>query len=302
MSEEIINELRKSAIDSVFQPNAIFYPNETWIDLIRSIVFNGELRQPTGATQKLSVELLGYKTIWPMSCPLLTLSARKLSYRFAAAEAGWILSGDDRVSTIQEFAPKIAQYSDDGSRFFGAYGPMVKGQFNYVVNCLTEDQSSRQAVISIWRPNPPKSKDIPCTLSLQFLLRKTSENTLLLSTIAYMRSSDAWLGTPYDVFNFSIISLVLASELQLRTGKHIRLGTLTLFTGSHHLYIDDIEMIDKRSNLINSGIGDFKQDYLVPSSSWLLEEATDRLWRVSRAMPDEKLSNVTSYVKKHAKK
>ena len=57
-------------------------------------------------------------------------------------------------------------------------------------------------IINIWRENPRSSKDIPCTLSLQFFLREASDQ-LWLHTIATMRSNDAWLGVPYDTFNFN---------------------------------------------------------------------------------------------------
>jgi thymidylate synthase len=99
---------------------------------------------------------------------------------------------------------------------------------------LKEDQDSRQAVLTIWRENPIASRDVPCTLSMQFFLRKAS-GELFLHCITNMRSNDIWLGTPYDSFNFSAISFYIALFLN-KEGIKCKLGKLTINAGSRHLY------------------------------------------------------------------
>jgi thymidylate synthase len=167
---------------------------------------------------------------------ILTCPGRKLGYRFQAAEAWWILSGDDRVESIAPYSKTITQFSDDGKVFFGAYGPKVVNQLSYVVAKLDQDPQSRQAVINIWREDPPATRDYPCTLSLQLLMRAGE-----IHCIASMRSSDAWLGWPYDVFNFSCISLAVALSLDSRP----KLGRLFLTVGSQHIYERNIDAVSK---------------------------------------------------------
>ena len=143
------------------------------------------------------------------------------------------------MKTISPFSRNISQFSDNGETFFGAYGPKITSQLFYVANTLSADPDSRQAVINIWRENPGPSKDIPCSLSVQFLIR---DNRLHCQYT--MRSSDAWLGWVYDVFNFSMLSGVVLLMLGDRFPQ-LELGTLTLTAGSQHLYERDREGISR---------------------------------------------------------
>ena len=178
-------------------------------------------------------EMLCYTSVVDMTFPAVTCAERKISPKFLYAEAAWILSGDNKVSTIEKYNRNISPYSDDGIRYYGAYGPKVMEQMSYVVQKLIQDPDSRQAVISIWRENPPQTKDVPCTLTLQFIIRGG-----FLHCVATMRSSDAWLGWVYDVFNFSMIARAIVIEMKQRdpSTSHIRVGRLFLTAGSQHLY------------------------------------------------------------------
>lgn len=160
----------------------------------------------------------------------IDLQARKVNVPFMFAEAAWILSGSNRLSDITPYMKGYGKYSDDGTFMRGAYGPKVVDQLGYVVDAIHKDNDTRQAVINIWRERPGTSKDIPCTLSLQFLLRDG-----VLSTVATMRSQDVILGFTYDVFTFSMVTKAVQLLLNAR-GIESRLGTLFLTAGSLHLY------------------------------------------------------------------
>lgn len=204
--------------------------DDVWLQLLDRINRYGEPHSPRG---KGTLEILGQQTVVDMRFPIVTVPDRKMGYRFMAAEAAWILSGDNRVSTISPFSRNISNFSDDGETFFGAYGPKIMDQLAYVVKTLEHDPDSRQAVINIWRENPPQSKDIPCSISVQFLIRNNK-----LHCQYTMRSSDAWLGWVYDVFNFSMLSGVVLIALG-ELFPQLELGFLTLTAGSQHLYDTD---------------------------------------------------------------
>ena len=182
--------------------------------------------------------------IWrvDMDDPIITLPERKLSYPFMFGEATWMLQGKNDVKSVSKYVGGIKRFSDDGETFFGAYGPKIITQWSYIIKTLTADQDSRQAIISIWRENPRSSKDIPCTLTLQFFLREASD-ALWLHTIASMRSNDAWLGVPYDTFNFSAISFFIACHLN-KLGIKCKLGELIIQAGSRHIYESDFNKLD----------------------------------------------------------
>ena len=187
-------------------------------------------------------EKLNNSWIIDMDDPIITLPERKLSYSFMFGEAAWMLEGRNDVESVSKYVDGVKRFSDDGVTFFGAYGPKIITQTSYVVDTLIKDNDSRQGVLNIWRENPRSSKDIPCTLSLQFFLREASDN-LWLHTIATMRSNDAWLGTPYDTFNFSAISFYIICCLNLR-GLKCKLGSLNIQAGSRHIYENDFKKLD----------------------------------------------------------
>lgn len=160
---------------------------------------------------------------------ILQNPARNLNYKFMVAEWLWIFFGLDDVQTIAQYNSVMRNFSDDGVILKGAYGPRLRMQWSHVIQTLRHDSQSRQAVITIWTPNPAPSLDIPCTVSMQFLIRDR-----LLHTIVNMRSSDVWLGLPYDFFAFSM----LANSLSATLG--VPIGSLTMNLGSSHLYGDDL--------------------------------------------------------------
>lgn len=169
----------------------------------------------------------------------LTLESRKVNYPFMFAEAWWILSGSNRVEDIDPYMKFYKTFSDDGIFMRGAYGPKVVDQLGFVIDTLEKDNDSRQAVINIWRERPGTSKDIPCTLSLQFLIRNKR-----LNVVTTMRSNDIVKGFTYDVFTFSMIGLAIKLLLSAR-GVEINLGELFVNAGSLHLYESDKTNVEK---------------------------------------------------------
>jgi thymidylate synthase len=202
-----------------------------WRRQLSNVLLNGLEVSPRG---KLTRELLHQSFAIDMRRPVLRAPLRKLDYKFMAAEAFWILSGDDRVEGIAPFNKRISEFSDDGKTFFGAYGPKIMEQLGYVLAKLAEDDLSRQAVLTIWREQPPPTKDVPCTVAISFTLREGK-----LNVHVFMRSSDLWLGLPYDVFNFSMLGHLVCAKLNAipdAKEPNVEPGLLHLTAVSSHLY------------------------------------------------------------------
>lgn len=170
------------------------------------------------------------------------LPERRLNYPFMVAEWAWMFCGRHDVGSIAYYNQAIKEFSDDGRTFFGAYGPRWRGQIAGVVGNLKKDPDSRQGVVCTWRPEvwpfaeglERMPRDVPCTLSMQYQLRHDR-----LHATVVMRSSDAWLGLPYDLFNFSMLQRAVASEL----GADV--GPLVLFVGNAHLYERDLPRVQE---------------------------------------------------------
>lgn len=228
----------------------------TWKNALYHTLTRGDLVAPRGKPTK---ELMHRTLIVDMQCPVLLSPRRQLSYRFMAAEAYWILTGDDRVSTITPYNQRIAEFSDDGQTFFGAYGPKVLAQLPYVVQKLHDDPDSRQAGLTLWRECPPATKDVPCTVTMFF-----SQRHGLVHNHVFMRSSDLWLGVPYDVFNFSMVAHLVCCRLNEQRKDLVPLapGNLYLTSASSHLY--EPNWIEAHAAAL-SGDGDSRESAATPA-------------------------------------
>lgn len=162
---------------------------------------------------------------------------RKMPMRYAIGELLWYLSGNNNLDAIRMFTSAWDRMSDDGVTVNSNYGYCIQkkygfDQMDYVINLLSEHPESRQAVIHIKEPNKNQSKDVNCTVCLQFFIR---EGKLYMTT--YMRSNDLWMGFPYDVFQFTCMQIYIAMKLNLK------LGTYTHVAGSLHLYERNVKNV-----------------------------------------------------------
>lgn len=164
---------------------------------------------------------------------IVSSEIRRLPMRYAVGELAWYLSGSNRVRDISRFAKKWEEISDDGVHNNSAYGYRISTQFGfdqwrYVKKLLTKDPNTRQAIIHIKTPNDSETKDTPCTVYLQFLLRQGK-----LNLSVHMRSNDIWMGVPYDMFSFCFLQMKMAMELGVEIGEY------THYAGSLHMYERD---------------------------------------------------------------
>lgn len=231
--------------------------NSIWKKCISDVMAKGTESSPRG---KRISELLGYSYSIQMQSSVITLASRKMNYGFMLAEAAWIVSGSNWLDDITPYMKRYSDFSDDGIMLHGAYGPKVVDQLMYVVNCIENDIDTRQAVINIWREKPGISKDIPCTLNMQFLVRNDR-----LHCVTNMRSQDAVLGMSYDVFTFSMVANMVRILLANR-GINVGLGVLHVNVGSFHIYQEHfgniIEWIERDDLVLNDGLLDKMQQYL----------------------------------------
>lgn len=236
-----------------------YFP-KVWLKSLSDLIDNGKSICPRG---EKTFEIMQRTMVVDMRRPVLTVPGRKLNYKFMAAEAFWILSGDNRVETIAPYNENISKFSDDGVKFHGAYGPKIVDQMSYVVGKLLEDSHTRQAGLTIWRECPPKTKDVPCTVAMFFYIRGNK-----LHASVYMRSSDIWLGVPYDVFNFSMIAhCVCAFYNSASDGfSQIEPGLLHLTAGSSHIYERDVKKAFTLTEYFMGGARNFDKQNPTPAA------------------------------------
>lgn len=157
-------------------------------------------------------------------------SLRNLPMKYAIGELLWYMSHNNKLREIQKYTKGWDRMSDDGVTVNSNYGWCIRDkygfdQWEWCKQELNNNPNSRRAVIHIKEPSDKESKDVNCTVCLQFFIR---DEKLYCTT--YMRSNDIWLGYPYDVFQFTCMQILMSMELG------IELGTYTHIAGSLHLY------------------------------------------------------------------
>lgn len=161
----------------------------------------------------------------------------------AIGELTWYLSGSNELAHIEHYIPAYRDFSDDKKILAGAYGPRIfaparaqgygvfDDEWNRVITLLKDRAGSRNAVIQIYSNQDGRAAkmDIPCTCTLQFAIRRNR-----LEMHVHMRSNDAFLGLPHDIFAFTMLQEIAARELDVEMGSYHH------SVASLHLYDDDL--------------------------------------------------------------
>lgn len=204
--------------------------DEMWTAMIQDVLLHGKnVDSRAGASR----EIIGWSgKLRDVQKNFLCNEVRAADPRYACAELLWYLSRSNDTTMLQAYAPSYKNYTEDGRIAYGAYGHRIA---NNIKDCdqlfaaieRLKDHNTRQCVVSLWKPDDltARAKDMPCTLTWQFLLRDNA-----LHMVTSMRSNDIWLGAPYDVFCFACVQMLVAGTLGCK------LGTYTHNVGSLHLY------------------------------------------------------------------
>ena len=197
-----------------------------------------------GKTQELTNVMIVMKK---PSLDNLHFYSRKISLKYAIAELNWYWSGNNSCKVIGEHAKKWLEISDDGMTSNSAYGYIIfhkyfKNQLEECIDLLFKDKNTRRAVIHLSDPflNKITTKDMQCTMSIQFLLRNDE-----LDMTVYMRSNDVVYGLPYDFIFFESIHQYLAKRLNCKVGWYIHNAT------SLHLYLNCKDKLKHNGDIFN---------------------------------------------------
>lgn len=235
-------------------------------ELLRKLL-RAPKRQPTKGA---SYEIIG--ALLSLSNPRARFSrTESRSTLFSClGELLWYLSGSNELKHIEYYIKKYRNFSDDGITLNGAYGrrlfyPIRASQFDTVVDILRTKSDSRQAVLQIFEASDLKkgSKDVPCTCAIQFFKRGD-----LLHMMTHMRSNDAFVGLPHDVFAFTMIQEIMARIISCELGwYHHSVGSLHLYETDKHRAEEYIgEGYQATIPMPSMPLGDPR-----PAISWLLD-------------------------------
>jgi thymidylate synthase len=186
------------------------------------------------ATRGETAELIGVLIEIKRPRARLSRSETRGKLYSSLGELVWYLSRGNSLDFIEKYVSRYKEESQDAVTVYGGYGPRLFGQrgndqVRNVIELLRGRPTSRRAVIQIFNAEDIAAThiEIPCTTTFQFFVRNE-----YLDMVTTMRSNDAYLGLPHDVFCFTMLQEIIARSL----GR--QMGVYRHFAGSLHLYKD----------------------------------------------------------------
>jgi thymidylate synthase len=162
---------------------------------------------------------------------------RRTFPRTAAAEVAWFLLGSKDVSFIREYAPIWDKFvEEDGTTVAGAYGHRWREHFgrdqvSKAIEALRANPTDRRVVVMAWDPGHDglgePSKNVPCPLGFTLSVVAGRLNSAIV-----LRSSDVFVGLPYDVMGHALLMQAIAASIGGLKG----LGTMSVTLAHPHLY------------------------------------------------------------------
>jgi thymidylate synthase len=213
---------------------------KTYLDLLRHVLDHGTAKGDRTGTGTLSV--FGYQMRFDLAERFPLLTTKKVHTRSVIHELLWFLQGDTNVKYLRDNGVTIwDEWADAAGELGPVYGaqwrswPAPDGrhidQIAGVVEEIRRNPDSRRLVVSAWNPaDIPKMALAPCHALFQFYVADGR-----LSCQLYQRSADVFLGVPFNIASYALLTLMMAQVTGLRPGELVH----TL--GDAHLYLNHLE-------------------------------------------------------------
>lgn len=210
-----------------------------YLDLLRRILDEGTPKGDRTGTGTLSV--FGHQMRFNLEEGFPLLTTKKLHLKSIIYELLWFLKGDTNVRYLQEHGVRIwNEWADENGDLGPVYGhqwrswPDYKGgtidQIQNVLDQIKHTPDSRRMMVSAW--NPAEVNDMalpPCHCLFQFYVADGR-----LSLQLYQRSADTFLGVPFNIASYALLTMMMAQVTGLRPGDFIHT------TGDTHLYLNHL--------------------------------------------------------------
>jgi thymidylate synthase len=211
-----------------------------YLDLLRHVLENGVCKEDRTGTGTLSV--FGYQMRFALQQGFPLLTTKKLHFKSIAYELLWFLKGDTNIKYLNDHGVTIwDEWADEDGELGPIYGyqwrcwPTPQGehvdQISHVIKQLREEPDSRRIIVSAWNvAELNKMALAPCHMLFQFYVAEGK-----LSCQLYQRSADIFLGLPFNIASYALLTLMMAQVCDLEPGEFIWTG------GDCHLYVNHLE-------------------------------------------------------------
>ena len=213
-----------------------------YLDLMHHILEHGVERQDRTGVGTLSV--FGYQMRFDLKAGFPLLTTKKLHLRSIIYELLWFLQGQTNIRYLKEHGVRIwDEWADDEGDLGPVYGSQwrswraadgrVIDQLSQVIEQIKTNPSSRRLIVSAWNPGEIDEMALPaCHALFQFYVANER-----LSCQLYQRSADVFLGVPFNIASYSILTAMVAQVCGLGVGDFVH----TL--GDTHLYLNHLEQV-----------------------------------------------------------
>ena len=218
---------------------------KTYLDLLRHVREHGTRKEDRTGTGTLSV--FGYQMRFDLSERFPLLTTKKVHTKSVIHELLWFLKGSTNVEYLHKHGVTIW---DEWAKADGDLGPVYGYQWRswpapdgshidqlaQVLAQIRANPSSRRMVVSAWNvADLPKMALMPCHALFQFYVADGK-----LSCQMYQRSADIFLGVPFNIASYALLTLMVAQVTGLKPGE------LIVTLGDAHLYLNHLEQADEQ--------------------------------------------------------
>ena len=211
-----------------------------YLDLMRHVLQNGTARSDRTGTGTLSS--FGHQLRFDLSEGFPLLTTKKLHLRSIIHELLWFLRGDTNIAYLKENGVSIwDDWADEEGELGPVYGhqwrcwPTPTGetidQISQVSEMIRQQPDSRRLIVSAWNvADIPRMKLPPCHVMFQFYVADDR-----LSCQLYQRSADLFLGVPFNIASYALLTLMIAQASDLQPGDFVHVF------GDTHLYVNHLD-------------------------------------------------------------
>ena len=213
-----------------------------YLDLLRHIRENGVMKEDRTGTGTQSV--FGYQMRFNLSDGFPLLTTKKVHLKSIIHELLWFISGDTNIKYLKDNGVTIwDEWADENGDLGPVYGhqwrswPAPDGrsidQLSQVVDMIKNNPDSRRLLVSAWNPGEVDKMALPpCHCLFQFYVANGK-----LSCQLYQRSADVFLGVPFNIASYALLTMMIAQVCGLEPGEFIHT------TGDTHIYRNHFEQV-----------------------------------------------------------
>lgn len=221
-----------------------------YLDLMRHVREHGTFKSDRTGTGTYSV--FGYQMRFDLAEGFPLVTTKKCHLKSIIHELLWFLQGDTNIKYLKENGVRIwDEWADEDGELGPVYGyqwrswPAPNGEsIDQIANLLAmikKNPDSRRLIVSAWNPALVEQMALPpCHALFQFYVQPREDGPDALSCQLYQRSADLFLGVPFNIASYALLTMMVAQQCDLVPGEFIWTG------GDCHIYNNHVEQVTKQ--------------------------------------------------------